>query len=98
MPSKSADVLASEEGSMASAAAGVIKVTAAPRRPSQQRSRLRFEMLLDAADALLAEHEPTEVGLYDIAAAADVPPASVYHLFPPRRRRWSRWPSAISRG
>jgi AcrR family transcriptional regulator len=53
-----------------------------PRRPSQRRSRLRFEMLLDAADALLADKETTEVGLYDIAGAAKVPPASVYHLFP----------------
>lgn len=53
-----------------------------PRRPSQQRSRLRFELLLDAADALLADNETTDVGLYDIAGAATVPPASVYHLFP----------------
>jgi AcrR family transcriptional regulator len=57
-------------------------VAAEPRRPSQRRSRLRFEMLLDAADALLCDKETTEVGLYDIAAAANVPPASVYHLFP----------------
>jgi AcrR family transcriptional regulator len=56
--------------------------TVEPRRPSQQRSRLRFEMLLDAADALLVDRETTEVGLYDIAGAANVPPASVYHLFP----------------
>jgi AcrR family transcriptional regulator len=39
-------------------------------------------MLLDAADALLCDREITEVGLYDIADAAKVPPASVYHLFP----------------
>jgi AcrR family transcriptional regulator len=52
------------------------------RRPLQRRSRLRFEMLLDAADALLTDKETTDVGLYDIAAAASVPPASVYHLFP----------------
>jgi len=55
---------------------------AEPRRPSQKRSRLRYEMLLDAADALLSDKETTEVGLYDIAGAAKVPPASVYHLFP----------------
>jgi AcrR family transcriptional regulator len=55
---------------------------AEPRRPSQKRSRLRYEMLLDAADALLSYQETTEVGLYDIAGAAKVPPASVYHLFP----------------
>ena len=39
-------------------------------------------MLLDAADALLSDRETTEIGLYDIADAAKVPPASVYHLFP----------------
>lgn len=64
------------------ATAGATIGPSEPRRPSQQRSRLRFEMLLNAADALLAGKEATEVGLYDIAAAAEVPPASVYHLFP----------------
>jgi AcrR family transcriptional regulator len=58
------------------------KTTPAARKPSQRRSRLRFETLLDAADRLLAEKETTDVGLYDIAAVAGVPPASVYHLFP----------------
>jgi AcrR family transcriptional regulator len=55
---------------------------AEPRRPSQRRSRLRYQMLLDATDVLLKAKETTEVGLYDIAGAAKVPPASVYHLFP----------------
>jgi AcrR family transcriptional regulator len=64
------------------AAARAAPVASEPRRPSQRRSRLRFEMLLDAADALLGDKETTDVGLYDIAAAANVPPASVYHLFP----------------
>jgi len=64
------------------AAARAVTVVAEPRRPSQQRSRLRYQMLLDAADALLRDRETTEVGLYDIAGAAKVPPASVYHLFP----------------
>jgi AcrR family transcriptional regulator len=57
-------------------------IVSEPRRPSQRRSRLRFEILLDAADALLCSKETTDVGLYDIAGAAKVPPASVYHLFP----------------
>ena len=52
------------------------------KRPSQRRTKIRFELLLDAADKLLADRETTEVGLYDIAAVAAVPPASVYHLFP----------------
>ena len=64
------------------AAARAAAVLAEPRRPSQQRSRLRFKLLLDAADALLVDKETTDVGLYDIAGAAKVPPASVYHLFP----------------
>jgi AcrR family transcriptional regulator len=64
------------------AMARVAAVVAERRRPSQQRSRLRYEMLLDAADALLVERETAEVSLYDIAGAAKVPPASVYHLFP----------------
>jgi len=64
------------------AAAREATTVTGPRRPSQQRSRLRYEMLLDAADALLCDREITEVGLYDIADAAKVPPASVYHLFP----------------
>jgi AcrR family transcriptional regulator len=55
---------------------------AGPRRPLQERSRLRVEKLLDATDKLLAAHEPGEVGLYDIARVAKVPPASVYHFFP----------------
>lgn len=64
------------------APARLAAASAEPRRPSQQRSRLRFKLLLDAADALLLDNETTDVGLYDIAAAAKVPPASVYHLFP----------------
>jgi AcrR family transcriptional regulator len=60
----------------------LVSTAAEPRRPLQQRSRLRFQMLLDAADRLLADNEATDVGLYDIAGAAKVPPASVYHLFP----------------
>jgi AcrR family transcriptional regulator len=58
------------------------RIAPTARKPAQRRSRLRFETLLDAANRLLAEKETTDVGLYDIAAAAGVPPASVYHLFP----------------
>jgi AcrR family transcriptional regulator len=58
------------------------KKAAGPRRPLQERSRQRVEKLLDATDKLLASHEASEVGLYDIARVAKVPPASVYHFFP----------------
>lgn len=52
------------------------------RKPAQERTRLRFEALLDAADRLLLHEDTSKIGLYDIAAAAGVPPASAYHLFP----------------
>ena len=52
------------------------------RKPAQERTRLRFESLLDAADRLLLQHDSSKMGLYDIAAAAEMPPASAYHLFP----------------
>lgn len=53
-----------------------------PRKPLQQRSRERYEILLDATEALLGERDASDVGLYDIAKHANVPPASVYHFFP----------------
>lgn len=56
--------------------------SAAGRRPAQKRSLARVNALLDAADALLREREIGDVGLYDIARLADVPPTSVYHFFP----------------
>ncbi|OYW87702.1 MAG: hypothetical protein B7Z22_03915 [Hyphomonas sp. 32-62-5] len=31
---------------------------------------------------LLADHSPDEIGLYQIADQANVPPGSVYHFFP----------------
>ena len=58
------------------------KRAAGPRKPLQTRSRERVRILLDAANALLAEREISEVGLYDIAERAGVPSASVYHFFP----------------
>lgn len=53
-----------------------------PRKPLQERSRQRVEKLLDATDKLLSSKDPSDVGLYDIARLAKVPPASVYHFFP----------------
>lgn len=58
------------------------KRSSKPRKPLQQRSRERYEILLDATEALLTDHDASEVGLYDIAKQAKVPPASVYHFFP----------------
>ena len=54
----------------------------APRKPSRGRGVVRFEALLQATERLLQTHNPDEVGLYQIAEQAGVPPASVYHFFP----------------
>ncbi|QUD90248.1 TetR/AcrR family transcriptional regulator [Phenylobacterium montanum] len=61
--------------------------TAAPtvgsaRKPAQKRSLIRVNALLDAADALLQDREISDIGLYDVANAAKVPPTSAYHFFP----------------
>jgi AcrR family transcriptional regulator len=53
-----------------------------PRTPSRGRGILRYEALLDAAEALLATENPDTIGLYQMAERAGVPPASVYHFFP----------------
>lgn len=52
------------------------------KRALQERGLVRYNRLLDAADALLVAHEIEEVGLYQIAKMAQVPPASAYHFFP----------------
>ena len=57
-------------------------VAGAAKRPQQERGVLRYNKLLDAAHSLLIEHELDEVGLYQIAERAEVPPASAYHFFP----------------
>lgn len=55
---------------------------ARPRRQSQKRSLARIEALLNAADQLLNERDPQNIGVYDIANLAGVPPTSAYHFFP----------------
>ncbi len=55
---------------------------AAGRRPAQKRSHLRVTALLDAADQLLQERDINDIGLYDVAHMAKVPPTSAYHFFP----------------
>jgi AcrR family transcriptional regulator len=56
--------------------------SARPRVPARERGIQRFALLLDATDALLNEKHADDVGLYQIAERANVPPASVYHFFP----------------
>lgn len=54
----------------------------AGRRPAQKRSQVRVDALLNAADELLHDREAAEIGLYDVAHRAGVPPTSAYHFFP----------------
>ena len=68
------------------------------RRPAQERTRLRFEALLDAADRLLLQEDASRIGLYDIAAAAGMPPASAYHLFPTREAVFAALAARYLRG
>lgn len=58
------------------------KKGASPRVPSRGRGVLRYAALLDATAQLLEREAPDAIGLYQIAEAAGVPPASVYHFFP----------------
>jgi AcrR family transcriptional regulator len=53
-----------------------------PRTPQRGRGVVRYEALLDATDELLQTQDTDDVGLYQIAERAGVPPASAYHFFP----------------
>jgi len=55
------------------------------RRPTQQRGRVRFEQLLDAAQELIDQRGIEEITLYDIAELAGVAASSVYHFFPTKQ-------------
>ncbi|MCB4768811.1 TetR/AcrR family transcriptional regulator [Ancylobacter sp. Lp-2] len=59
------------------------EIAATERAPARRRrGQLRLKVLIEATDALLAEHDVSEVGLYQIAERAGVPTASIYHFFP----------------
>lgn len=62
--------------------ASALSSLAAGRRPAQKRSHLRVTALLDAADRLLQDRDINDIGLYDVAHMAKVPPTSAYHFFP----------------
>lgn len=55
-----------------------------PARPMRRRGIERHNLLLDATERLLAESSDEDVSLAQIAEAAEVPLASVYHFFPNR--------------
>lgn len=52
------------------------------RRPQQERSRQRFEAILDSAERLLDELEPQDISIYTLAEESGISPASIYHFFP----------------
>lgn len=58
------------------------KPRARPRVPSRGRGIIRHEALLDATEELLRDRQTDDIGLYQIAEQANIPPASVYHFFP----------------
>lgn len=51
------------------------------RAPTQARSAKRVGLVLDAARALLQEHDPAEVTIRAVAERAGTSPASVYRYF-----------------
>ena len=55
---------------------------AGPRKPSRGLGVVRFNALLAATEKLLVDHNPDDVGLYQIAEEAGAPIASAYHFFP----------------
>ena len=52
------------------------------RRPSQKRSRERYDRILACTERLLATHSPEELSIHAVADAAGISPPSVYHFFP----------------
>jgi AcrR family transcriptional regulator len=63
-------------------AAGRERQVAEIRRPTQERGRQKFDVILDAAEQFLQSRDPAEIGIYDIADALKTSPPSVYHFFP----------------
>lgn len=55
-----------------------------PSRPMRKRGIERYNLLLDATEELLADNSDEDISLAQIAQAANVPLASVYHFFPNR--------------
>ena len=51
------------------------------RWPTQERSRRRFEGILDAADRLLERIDPTDFSIYALAPEAGISAPSIYHFF-----------------
>lgn len=57
------------------------KVIRAARVPAQERSRVRYQSILDATIELLKTANIEDISLHDIGKATALPPASVHYLF-----------------
>ncbi|MBO6527552.1 TetR/AcrR family transcriptional regulator [Erythrobacter sp.] len=53
-----------------------------PRKPTRKNGIKTYETLLGAVEKVLETKSARSLSIYDIAEAAGVPPASVYHFFP----------------
>ena len=60
--------------------ARIEKIT--PRWPSRADSKARFQLLMQAVEALLQQIGPSDITIQMIADAAHMPTATVYHFFP----------------
>lgn len=57
------------------------EITREARVPTQERSRRRYQQIIEATEALLASANIEDLSLYDIARQAQIAPASVHYLF-----------------
>jgi AcrR family transcriptional regulator len=53
-----------------------------PRKPLQERGRVRYEAILDVLESLLADTDWNQIGYYQIVERTGMPAASIYHFFP----------------
>jgi AcrR family transcriptional regulator len=58
------------------------KISDSRRQPTQERSKKRVDAILAAAKSLIAEKGSAQLKIHEIAARAEVTPASIYQYFP----------------
>ena len=52
------------------------------RKPTQERSREKYDLIIDSAKSLIGERGIDSVSMREIAKAAGVAPSSIYQYFP----------------
>ena len=67
------------------------------KKPTQARSKARVKAIMDAAERLLDSYSPEEIGPYEIAKEAEVPPASIYYFFPAIEDLWAELTKEFAR-